>query len=67
MVDASEAMQAKAIWRAIVERGLWSSPNGGKTPYATLPAAIMRDMAAKDAESRFVKAGRGLFVIMRPA
>ncbi|MCL1999989.1 MAG: HTH domain-containing protein, partial [Planctomycetes bacterium] len=30
--NAMETMGAKAIWRAIVERGLWSSPNGGKTP-----------------------------------
>ena len=26
--NAMELMGAKAIWRAIVERGLWSSPNG---------------------------------------
>lgn len=61
LADADAPMQAKAIWRAIVERGLWQTPNGGKTPYATLAAALMRDIAAKDAASRFVKAGRGLF------
>ena len=60
--NVMEPMGAKAIWRAIVEKSLWSSPNGGKTPYATLPAAIMRDMAAKGTGSRFAKAGRGLFI-----
>ena len=39
----------------------------GKTPYAILPAAIMRDVAAKGAGSRFVKAGRGLFAANRTA
>lgn len=63
LADAAEPMQAKAIWKAIVERCLWQSPNGGKTPFATLAAAMMRDMAAKGAGSRFAKAGRGLFAV----
>ena len=61
LYDAKKPMQAKAIWQAIVERDLWSTPNGGKTPYATLAATMLREMADKGAAARFVKAGRGLF------
>ena len=64
LADAGEPMQAKAIWRAIVERDLWSTSSGGKTPFATLAAAMMRDVVAKGAASRFVKAGRGLFNVI---
>jgi short subunit dehydrogenase-like uncharacterized protein len=42
-------------------KGLWTSP-GGKTPAATLYAAIVREIAAKGKESRFKKHDRGLFV-----
>ena len=34
---------------------------GGKTPWATLYAAVIREIAAKGKESRFKKTGRGLF------
>jgi hypothetical protein len=42
-------------------KGLWKSP-GGKTPEATLYAAIIREIAAKGKEARFAKHDRGLFV-----
>ena len=59
LADASEPLQAKAIWQAIVERDLWSTPNGGKTSYATLAATMLREISEKGAGARFVKAGRG--------
>ncbi len=60
LAKASEPMTCKAIVAAMAEQGLWSSP-GGKTPEATLNAAIIRDIAKKRKQSRFLKAGRGLF------
>ena len=58
---AGEPMQAKALWQAIVEQGLWSTPNGGKTPFATLAATMTREIVEKGVAARFAKAGRGLF------
>jgi hypothetical protein len=45
---------------AMAEKGLLSSPNG-KTPKATLYAAIIREIAAKPKETRFRKVERGKF------
>jgi len=36
------------------------SPNG-KTPHATLYSAIIREIATKGKEARFVKKDRGMF------
>lgn len=44
----------------MAERGLWSSPNG-KTPAATLYAAILREIGTKGGEARFKKIERGQF------
>ena len=57
--DADEAMSAKAIVTAALGRGLWST--NGKTPEATLYAAIIREIAKKGDGSRFRKAARGRF------
>ncbi|QYK47922.1 MAG: winged helix-turn-helix domain-containing protein [Phycisphaeraceae bacterium] len=50
-IDMIEVMHAK---------GLWTSP-GGKTPEATLYAAIIREITAKGTEARFRKVDRGMF------
>jgi hypothetical protein len=60
LADAKAPMQAKQIVEAVVERGLWK-PGAGKTPHATLYAAMTREIAAKGAASRFKKVDRGLF------
>jgi hypothetical protein len=39
---------------------LWSSP-GGKTPQATLYAAIVREINAKGPDARFIKVSPGHF------
>lgn len=54
-------MRATELIAEITKRGLWSSPIG-KTPEATLYAAIIREIAAKGTEARFKKHDRGLFV-----
>lgn len=55
-------MTSRALIDAMAQRGLWSSP-GGKTPHATLYAAMTREIADKGRLSRFAKAGRGLFTL----
>jgi len=54
-------MSAGELVRQMEAKGLWKSP-GGKTPSATLSAAIGREIKVKGKASRFTKAGRGLFV-----
>jgi hypothetical protein len=58
--DAKAPMRCKEMIAAMVDHGLWSSPNG-KTPEATLYSAIIREIGTKGGESRFRKTERGLF------
>ena len=60
LADAGKPMRAKEIIEAASAKGLWSSPKG-KTPEATLYAAIIREIAAKGKAARFSKVERGLF------
>jgi len=53
---AKEPMNAKELIEAMKAKALWTSP-GGKTPHATLVSAIIRQIAVKEKESRFVKPG----------
>ncbi len=53
-------MRAQELIAAMAEQGLWSSP-AGKTPHATLYAAMLREITAKGKEARFTKVDRGLF------
>ena len=57
--DAGEALGCADIVQRMLERRLWST--SGKTPAATINAAIIREIAAKGDQSRFRKTGRGLF------
>ena len=54
-------MRAKELIAAMDKHGLWSSP-GGKTPHATLYAAMIREIAALGDKARFKKHERGVFV-----
>ena len=60
LASAKEPMKAKDMIEAMGKKGLWSSPNG-KTPEASLYAAIIREIASKGVDGRFVKKDRGLF------
>ncbi len=60
LATSKEPMRAKDLIAAMAEQGLWSSPNG-KTPEATLYAAMIREIAAKRSDARFRKIERGLF------
>jgi hypothetical protein len=54
-------MRAKEMIAKMEAKGLWKSP-GGKTPEATLYAAIIREIAAKGDKARFKKHEKGVFV-----
>jgi len=67
VLAASEVpMRAKEMIAAMETKGLWRSP-GGKTPEATLYAAIIREIAAKGTAARFKKHERGVFVAGKTA
>jgi hypothetical protein len=58
--NAGEPMTCKAMVEAMTSTKLWASP-GGKTPEATLYAAIVREINARGKEARFVKSAPGQF------
>jgi hypothetical protein len=62
LANAKEPMNTKAMIEAMAAKGLWTSP-GGKTPHATLYAAILREINNKGAEARFQKVDCGQFTL----
>ena len=58
LAEAKEPLQAKAIAERAIAAG-WKTT--GKTPHATLYAAMIREIAKKGKDSRFTKTDRGLF------
>jgi hypothetical protein len=56
------AMTCPEMIEQMAAKGYWTSP-AGKTPQATLYAAIHRDIATKGSSSRFVKTQRGTFAL----
>jgi hypothetical protein len=61
-----EPMTAPELIAAMAEQKLWSSPNG-KTPAATLYAAILREITTKGKESRFARPEPGKFARTKAA
>ncbi len=57
---AGKPLRSQEMIDAMASQGLWKSP-GGKTPHATLYAAILREITVKGGESRFKKVERGQF------
>lgn len=62
LAEAKEALGCQDLIGRMAAAGHWTSPNG-KTPAATLYAAITREIATKGEASRFKKAGRGRFAL----
>jgi len=60
IADSDKPMRANDMIAEIQQRKLWSSPEG-KTPEATLYAAVIREIAARGKAARFRKVERGLF------
>ena len=59
--EVGEPMNAQDLVARILERGLWTTE--GKTPAATIYAAMIREVQAKGSASRFQKVDRGRFAI----
>ena len=59
LARSRKPMGAKEIVERALEQNLWAT--SGKTPSATLYAAIIREIAAKGKDARFKKVDRGLF------
>ena len=60
LAEAGSALSCQEMIAAMAAKGYWTSP-GGKTPWATLYSAILRELATKGANARFVKTQRGQF------
>ena len=57
---SGQPMSCPELIAQMAAQGYWSSPKG-KTPSATLYAALMREVQHKGKTSRFVKTGPGRF------
>jgi hypothetical protein len=62
LAEEGRPMTAKELIEAMAARGYWTSP-GGKTPHATLSAAIGTEINKKGAASRFAKSAPGKFAL----
>jgi len=60
LAEAGQPMSCPELIAAMAAKGYWSSPKG-KTPAATLYAALTREATTKGAASRFRKVGPGQF------
>jgi hypothetical protein len=60
LAKAGKPMRVKELIAAMSEQGLWKSP-GGRTPHATLYAAMLRESRDKGSASRFKRVDRGQF------
>ena len=63
LAEAKEPLGAKEMVEQMLAKGLWKT--NGKTPAATIYAAIIREIAAKGDESRFCKVDRGKFELAK--
>ena len=63
--EAGEPMACGPMIERILERNLWATK--GKTPAATLSAAILREIGSKGEKAHFRKVGRGRFALAQGA
>ena len=61
LVLAGKPMNTKQMVEKMLADGLWKT--GGKTPAATIYAAILREVRAKGKDARFRKTDRGQFEV----
>src|SRR5262245_61662870 len=62
LTETGTAMNCHDLIDTMAKKGYWSSPNG-RTPAATLYAAIAREITTKGKDARFQKTDRGLFAV----
>jgi hypothetical protein len=60
--ETGQAMNCLELIETMSAKGYWSSPKG-KTPHATLYAAMLREIRAKGKDASFKKNGRGKFTL----
>jgi hypothetical protein len=60
--ESGQAMTCPELIAAMSSQGYWTSP-AGKTPPATLHAALTREIKIKKDQSRFRKTQRGKFAL----
>jgi len=60
--ESGRAMSCPELIAAMAAQGYWTSP-AGKTPQATLHAALTREIKTKKDQSRFRKTDRGKFAL----
>ena len=58
--EAGQPMTCVEMIEAMAAKAYWTSPKGA-TPAATLYSAVLREIAAKGKDARFVKTERGKF------
>lgn len=63
LAESKEPMSCKDMVERAIAKKLWST--SGKTPHATLHAAISREIATKGKTSRFEKTDRGRFRVRK--
>ena len=63
LAEAGGTMGSRQIVDVMLAKGLWKT--SGKTPHATIYAAIIREIQKKGSQSRFEKAARGRFTLRR--
>ena len=61
LAEVDAPLSCKTIVQAAIEKGYWTT--NGKTPAATIYAAILREIAAKGKDARFRKTERGKFAL----
>ena len=62
LAERKEPMSCPELIAVMAAQGYWSSP-AGKTPQATLAAAIQREIVVKKAQSRFKKTAPGRYAL----
>jgi hypothetical protein len=60
--ESQQALTCPELIAAMAAQGYWTSP-AGKTPQATLHAALTREIKLKKDQSRFRKTERGRFAL----
>jgi hypothetical protein len=63
LAEAGEPLNTKDMVERMLAKGLWQT--GGKTPAATIYAAILREITVKGDQSRFRKTERGKFGLVK--
>jgi hypothetical protein len=63
--ETGQALSCPELITQMAAKGYWTSPQG-KTPAATLYAALTREIKLKGEAARFVKTGPGTFAFRTP-